>query len=450
MKTKFTSIAFLVLTLVFFSCNHQEKAYQNVPEAKDVVMYEVNPRVFAKQDALKAVTERLDEIKALGTNVIWIMPIYEEGVLNAKTEEGGGSPYCIKDYKKIDPEYGTLEDLQNLVRKAHEKGMAVILDWVANHTAWDNEWLAAHPSWYTHDSIGNITHPATTDWTDVADLNYANDSMRTAMIDAMKYWFSAANIDGFRCDALDFIPETDFLQRMTTELRELNKSRRILMLAEGNLQDYPSLGFDMDYGWSFYDKMEKLYENKISIAEFLQIYKAEKDAIPAGKSRLYFTTNHDKSAWEKTDVQLFGCQRAAMSAFALTATLTGAPLIYSTQEIGADSLVSFFKCTQVDWTAKPEILNEYKQIMAVYTQNPAFKGDSLETFSDNPDVVYFTRSDGKERVLVAENVRNEAKKLTLPATLAGVSAVNLINNNTETLPETIDLQPYQYSLWKLK
>jgi len=440
----------LSILLLFYGCrnNTGNAPYMNVPEAKDVVMYEVNPRVFAEKNSLNVVTGRLDEIKALGVNVIWLMPIYEQGIERAKNEDGSGSPYCIKNYKKIASEYGSLEDLQNLVRKAHEKGMAVILDWVGNHTSWDNQWIIDHPEWYTHNEAGEIIHPAPTDWTDVADLNFANHNMRAAMLDAMKYWFTAANIDGYRFDALDFIPETDFLQKMTSELRKFNKGRRILLLSEGAEQDYHSLGFDMDYGWAFYEHTKELYKGTKSIAEFSEKYKEEKNAIPAGKSRLYFTTNHDKSAWEKTDVQLFGSQPAAISAFVLTATLAGAPLIYSTQEIGREEQVPFFSHTQIDWNSA--VLDEYKQIMAAYISTGAFTGDELEIFSGNPDIVYFTRSNGTDKVFVAVNIRNEEKTLTLPVSLIGKNAKNLISGTTGILRESIDFQPYQYHLWKLE
>ena len=473
---KHLKFLFLASILFFsFACKKTENtpySNSNVPDAKDVVMYEVNPRVFAERDALKAITERLDEIKALGVNVIWIMPIYEQGVFKAKDEDGGGSPYSIKDYRKIDPEYGSLEDLQNLVMQAHKRGMAVILDWVPNHTSWDNAWISDHPEYYTRNKAGEIIHPAGTDWTDVADLNYANHDMRAAMIDAMKYWFEVANIDGYRVDALDFIPEIDFLQQMTSELREFNKNRRILLLAEGAEKNYAALGFDMDYGWAFYNRLAELYEGTTSLRDFFCDYIIEKSIIPAGKSRLYFTTNHDKSAWNKTDVQFFGGQKAAMSAFVLTATLAGAPLIYSTQEIGREERVPFFTCTPIDWNANPEVLNEYKQVMSAYTSTTAFTGDEIYYYGENskssnvlaqyiqylkfrrnsPDkntkIICFTRSNGEEKALVAVNVSGKTQTNTLP--FANDSAKNLISGETETIPETIELQPYEYRLWKME
>ncbi len=180
--------------------------FAGVPSTSDVVIYEVNMRAFSAEGNFKGVEARLDSIKALNVNVLWLMPIHSVGVL--KSVGGMGSPYLVKDYKAVGAEYGTLADLQNLVIEAHRRNMAVIIDWVANHTSWDNAWITAHPEWYTKDASGNITIPAGTNWADVADLNFSNADMREAMIDAMKYWILIANIDGFRCDYADGVPKS--------------------------------------------------------------------------------------------------------------------------------------------------------------------------------------------------------------------------------------------------
>ena len=189
------SYIILLFSLFFLSCNEKEvkngdknqyefygEPFSGVPENVDIIMYEANQRIFASKNSLNAITARLDEIKALSVNVLWLMPINEQGV-----ERGIGSPYSVKNYKAVEPEYGTLDDLRNLVKKSHEKGMAVIIDWVANHTSWDNEWIS-NKSWYTQDALGNIVSPPGTNWYDVADLNFENEDMQKAMIEAMKYW----------------------------------------------------------------------------------------------------------------------------------------------------------------------------------------------------------------------------------------------------------------------
>ena len=171
------------------------------PHPQDVVMYQVNPRNFAPSASFRAVGEHLDSIAELGANVVWFMPIFEIGELNSVN-----SPYCVKDYRSVNPEFGTVEDFKSLVRECHARDMAVIIDWVANHTSWDNAWIYEHPDWYTKGPDGEIISPEGTGWNDVADLNFDNPEMCAAMIDAMRYWVEEVGVDGFRCDAADFVP----------------------------------------------------------------------------------------------------------------------------------------------------------------------------------------------------------------------------------------------------
>jgi glycosidase len=415
-----------------------DAAFANVPAPPDVVMYEANERVFAAGASLNAIARRLDDIKALGVNVLWLMPINEQGTLNAM-----GSPYCVKDYTKVEPEYGTLDDLRNLVKQAHSRDMAVIIDWVANHTAWDNAWTA-NKSWYTQDAQGNIIPPEGTGWNDVADLNFDNADMRNAMIEAMKYWVYEANIDGFRCDAADMIPAA-FWKQAIDSLRKL-EGRTLLLLAEGARTDHYAAGFDMDYGWDFYAKLKTLYRGQSTIANLYAAHESEYAHIPAGKEKLRFTTNHDESAWDATPVTLFGGEQGSLSAFVLTATLGGAPLLYSTQEIGVASAVPFFTPTAINWTMNPAVLAAYEEIMRIYTASEALRRGRLQTFS-HADVACFYRLHQTAGALVAVNVRNRAVTFTLPAQFAGQTFTNAFDGVTAALPATIVMEPYQYIIW---
>ena len=215
------NIVLLLLVLLLQSCSKSDDAKTTVTplpvnnnfvpaETADIVMYEINPLAFSAGKNIQGIINRLDNIKALGINTIWIMPIYPVGAVNSF-----GSPYCVKDFKAVKSSLGTLADLKNLIELAHTRKIAVILDWVANHTAWDNQWIYDHPSWYTHNASGQIISPSGTNWNDVADLDFSNQSMRLAMIDAMKFWVTNANIDGFRCDAADFVPYDFWLQANT-------------------------------------------------------------------------------------------------------------------------------------------------------------------------------------------------------------------------------------------
>ena len=216
--------------LLLSACNPDKKDSKTdfqLPDITDIAMYQVNPRVFAADHSLNAVAARIDSIQALGVNVMWVMPIYPIGV-----EKGKNSPYCISDYKAIAPEFGTIDDFKNLVKVCHEHQMGIILDWVANHTAWDHPWVKEHPDWYTHDEKADtIIHPRPWEWYDVADLNYDNNDMREAMIDAMLFWIVECGIDGFRCDVADGVP-ADFWKDAIDRLRQAAGDRHIVMLAE--------------------------------------------------------------------------------------------------------------------------------------------------------------------------------------------------------------------------
>jgi len=414
--------------------------FAGVPDVVDVIMYEANQRVFASNNSLNAITERLDEIKSLSVNVLWLMPINEQGV-----EKGIGSPYCVKNYLTVEPEYGTLDDLRNLVKQSHEKGMAVIIDWVANHTSWDNEWIS-NKSWYTQNALGNIVSPPGTNWLDVADLNFSNMDMRKAMIEAMKYWIIEANIDGYRFDAADFVP-VSFWRDAVSELRKLQEhqeGRKLLLLAEGARVSNFQADFDMDYSWNFYHYLKQLYKGESSITKLYESHQNEYAAIPAGKHKLRFTTNHDESAWDATPVTLFGGQRGAMSAFVLTITIGGSPLIYSTQEIGYSSTVPFFSSTKIDWNQNPTIYEEYKTLMGVYAASPALRRGNLQIFGINPDVACFYRTEGDDAVLTIVNIRNSSKTFSVPELFVNTNWKNLMDNADVTLQTTLQLEPYQY------
>ena len=463
------SLLFFALSILFLgSCENDktenggggtdiQTGVTRIPgDIRDVVMYEANPKVFKGADpegrnALQAITARLDEIRELGVNVLWIMPIYEEGTEQVGSHAYKGSPYCIKDYKKIDAKYGTLADLKTLVKEAHKRDIAVLMDWVANHTSFDNVWITAHPEWYTHDAAGNIVSPDPA-WLDVADLNYDNLDLQNAMIDALEYWIKEADIDGYRCDAVDYMrPASLFWERAIRELRE-STTKNILMFAEGDKEDWFAAGFDMDFGWNLYTRTTSLF-NGLAVNTYFIFVRGEQGNIPAGKARVHFTNNHDKSAWEKNDVQLFNGERGAVAAFVVTATLTGTPLIYSTQEIAFPKNVGFFDDNsfdyrQIDWNSNPEILNEYKKLMGIYAAHAAIRKGTVETFANNSGIVYYTCANENEEFLIAVNVRNTANTLTLAEQFVGTTYKNLMTDETLTMPATLDMTAYQYFIWK--
>ena len=437
-------LLFIGMASVLLACkpgSQTEEAFV-LPDPADIVMYQVNPRVFAPDHSLNAVAARIDSIKALGVNVIWVMPISPIGV-----EKGKNSPYCIKDYKDIAPEFGTLEDFKNLSKACHERGMGIILDWVANHTAWDHPWVKDHPDWYTHDAkTDTIIHPRPWDWLDVADLNYDNKEMRAAMIDAMKFWIVEEGLDGFRCDVADGVP-ADFWKEAIDTLRAAAGNRKIVMLAEGKRVDNFTVGgFDLNYGWDYKDSLVNVFNKGYSAENLFKADKAEYDSLPAGKVKMRFTTNHDHSTIA-TPVKEFTNERGSMAAYVATIFPHGGALVYGSQEVGYPDPINFFKYVPVDWTANAGLYQEYQHLIGLYNKYPALRKGEMTAYP-NKDIMLFQKQDSEDRFLIAVNVRNEEKSMELPSSWAGQKVTNLYGIAEETLGETLTLKPFEYKILK--
>lgn len=439
-------LSFFCLVAILAACNPPKEAKTNyqLPEISDVVMYQVNPRVFAPENSLKVVAQRVDSISQLGANVMWVMPIYPIG-----KEKSKNSPYSISDYKQVNPEFGTLDDMKALVDSCHAHGMSIILDWVANHTAWDNVWMKDHKDWYTQDSTGNVIFPPGTDWTDVADLNYDNKDMRAAMIDAMKFWITEIGIDGFRCDVADQVP-ADFWKDAISQLRAAAGNRKILMLAEGaNPDNFTEGGFDMNYAWGFMGALDSVFCKAGKASYLIDVDKKEYGEIPEGKVKLRFITNHDEATKYST-VQQFGNVDGALAAFISTTFLHGGMLVYGSQEVAYPEKINFFQFVPVDWNSNSEVYNTYKKLIEVYKQNSAFRNGALVTFPDD-NVLAFERSDKDGKFLVVVNVRNEKQTLkAIPAEWQGLEVADVMTGDNVKLEKSLELEPFKYMILKKK
>jgi glycosidase len=431
--------------LVFVGC--EEKAptikptytqygtpFTAMPPTRDMVMYEVNMRAFSSSGSLQGVINRLDELKELGVNVIWLMPIHPIGQVKSVN-----SPYSVQDYKAVSSEYGTINDLRTLTTEAHNRGMAVIIDWIANHTAWDNEWIE-NKSWYTQNTAGDIIHPSGTNWLDVADLNFSNAEMRLAMIDAMKYWVLEANIDGFRCDYADGVPSTFWKQAIDT-LRNI-PNRELIMLAEGARSNHYTVGFDLMYAWNFYYKLKDIFNGETA-SSLHTTHVNEYAVVPNGKHRLRYTTNHDESAWEDTPITYFKGINGALAASVTAIFMDGVPLFYTGQEVGRASKLPFFSKSPINWNENADMLQAYKDMMAVYTQSEAARRGNLSNYS-HTNVVCFKKSTATEQLLVMVNVRNENTTFTIPTSLQATEWTNSLTKESVQLETSISLAPYTY------
>ena len=415
--------------------------YAQVPAPEDLVIYQVNLHAFSAEGNFAGVLARLDAIKALGANTLYLLPVYPVGAVKTVN-----SPYCVRDYKGVNSEFGTLDELRTLVEEAHKRKMIVLFDWVADHTSWDNPWIA-NKSWYKQDAAGNIISPPNTGWNDVAALNYDNMEMRKTMIEAMKYWIYQANIDGYRCDAADFIP-FDFWQQAIKSLRTIS-THKLVFFAEGKRSDNFTAGFDLKYGMSFYNNLvNRIYGTHQPVTSVDILNTTEyRDAVGDDQVVRYIS-NHDVDQTEGSPLTTLGDKQGSLAAFVVAAYMKGVPMIYDGQEVGCPVKLSFFdRSTPIDWSLNPDLTEEYKRIIALRNASEAIRRGELHSFT-NDDVCAFTKTHGAEEVLVVVNLRGTPSTFTMPDALLGTRWKDALTGADVTVPGELDLPPYQYHIYK--
>ncbi len=419
--------------------------FTNMPNKEDAIIYQVNLRAFSESGDINGVRQRLSHIQELGANVIYLMPIYPVGQLNSVGELG--SPYSVKDYKSVSTEFGTLEDLRALVDEAHAMNMAVILDWVANHTSWDNAWISEHPEWYQQNENGEIIAPPGTGWNDVAQLNFDNVELRKAMIDAMSYWVFNANIDGFRCDFADGVQQSFWSEAIST-LKSI-KNQKMLFLAEGTRRNHFEVGFDYTFGFNYFDALKKVFSEG-KPATYIQDSNAiEYNNNYDNSNRIVrYTSNHDVNITDGTPLELFGGKPGSLATFVVAAYMKSVPMIYNGQEIGYNQRIPFFNHTPIDWsTADADVFEAYKQIVAFRKSSEAIKTGTYNGYS-SAAVSAFTMESPSEKVFVMSNLTNSNAAYIVPTTLASGTWTNAFTGENVSLNGTLTLSPYQYMVLK--
>lgn len=391
----------------FCSVQAEDIARQNARPApswlRDGLIYELFPRNFSTEGNFNAITARLDELQDLGVNIIWLMPIHP---LGQKLRKGTvGSPYAVRDYYAINPDYGTEEDLKRLVAEAHRRGMKIILDTVPNHTAWDNV-MMQHPEFYKQDANGKIIPPVP-EWTDVAGLNYGNPKLREYMIAMLRHWIDPAafNLDGFRCDVASMVP-TDFWEEARTALTQLKPD--IMMLAEASKPDLLVKAFDIDYSWPLHGALNNVLLNGAPASELKRSWEESRQQFPQGSLHLRISDDHD----EARAVARFGL-KGALAASALMFTLDGVPLLYNGMEVG-DATESgdpaLFEKLPVFWHPKdrPPLRDIYRDLTRLRKANEAFRNDRVVWLhnSDEADLITFMRLDGHNEFVIVINFSN--------------------------------------------
>ena len=420
---------------------------------KNAVIYEVNLRQGTPERNLKGFTKELPRLRDLGVDVLWLMPIHPISKLNRKGTMG--SYYAVADYKAVNPEFGTLDDLKTMVKRAHDLGMKVIIDEVCNHSGCDNKWVKEHPDYYAKDAQGKMFGPF--DWTDTYKFDYSNPKMRAAMIDALKYWVKEADIDGYRFDVAMEVP-TDFWEQVRPELEKI---KPVFMLAEASKPELTYRAFDADYNWPMKDvfnaiaatqgvnayaaaKVMKLpRRNALSIDSLLQ---QQARQYPKGAINMEMITNHDLNSWEGTEFDRLG---PATGAFAvLSYTFPGIPMLYTGQEVGFNHPFEFFELDSVPDYKANEFTTFYEVLNSTRHNNKALWSD-METApmhrfaTTNPDVYVFSRQRDGQKVLVAVNLSARDARLDFSGTApSALGLVNIFTGNPDTLPEM--LRPWEY------
>ena len=441
-------VLFVVLT-VFVSCNRSSQNRGKGPVSKvahpewirNANIYEVNLRQFTNEGNISSFIKHLPRLRNMGVDVLWFMPIHPIGEL--KRKGALGSYYSVQDYKLVNSEFGVIEEFQMMVKLAHELGMYVIIDWVANHTAWDHEWVTKHPDWYAKNSSGEMYSPH--DWTDVVQLDYSNQELRQAMLDAMAFWVREADIDGFRCDVADLVP-LDFWEQAREELEEI---KPLFMLAESDKEPLLINAFDMDYGWKLHHIANNIAIKEADANSIQRYFDGLENSFPKGAIRMNFTSNHDENSWNGTEFERLN--DGAEAFFVLMATVPGMPLIYTGQEAALKKRLSFFDHAPVDWSDVP-LTSFYRTLLNLKKRNSALWNGNWgaplrRVFTNNDKAVYaFTRSMDNDAVMVILNLTESEQQVQFQSEDHIAEYVNVFTNQTLVMEKDMQmtLKPWEY------
>jgi len=450
LRGRFSSIVLITVTATFalIACKNANKTIATIPVqhpdwSYDATIYEVNIRQYTPEGTFKAFETQLPRLQKLGVKILWIMPINPIGKEARKGKLG--SYYSVQNYKEINPEYGNLTDFKQLVKKAHDLGFKVIIDWVANHTSRDNNWIAPHPEWYKKDSTGKIATQF--DWTDVAKLDYKNKEMRAAMVDAMQYWIKEANIDGFRCDVAMEVP-TDFWNQTYPLLKSIKPD--IFMLAEAEKPELQDSAFDMSYSWKLHSLMNGIAQGKKKVADIDKYLHSEDSLFKPNAYRMLFTSNHDENSWNGTEFERMKDATKTFAAF--TFVMPGMPLIYTGQEAGFNKRLRFFEKDTVTFPVNG-YATFYQQLVELKKSNSALwngeKGAKLVKIASSvPEVYAFIRQNENDKVIAVFNLSPKKQKVTLDATAyAGTYASFPDKASVEVKPKlAYTLNPWEYKI----
>lgn len=442
----FATVSFLFTILILTSCQTPEPRFRNVEWSKDASIYEVNIRQFSEEGTFKAVERALPELADLGVDILWLMPIHPIGEINRKGPLG--SYYAVKDYFGVNPEYGTEQDFRDLVNAAHANGMKVILDWVANHTAWDNPVATTNPEFFAKDSTGAFTPPMSTDWTDVIQLDFSNPATQDYMASALAYWVREFDVDGYRCDVAYKVPD-EFWNRVR---KELDAIKPVFMLAEAEQVSHHESAFDMSYGWAIHHMMNKVARGDTSAAAIGSLVNEQASVFPSHAYRMLFTSNHDENSWQGTEFERMG--DGAKTFAVVSYTLPGMPLIYNGQEYGNPKRLDFF---EKDLVQRPDtsFFGFYKTLNELKSTHPALHngahGGSFTVIptSDDSRVLAYVREKDDCQVITIVNLSGQPVMVQIKSDKLTGRFKNIFAGTEGEMSrkQEFSLQPWEYVVY---
>lgn len=441
-------LAIVAIATTDCSCSTAESTLEPAtkkPEwSRNAVIYEVNWRQATDDGTATSFSKKLPYLKELGVDILWFMPVNPISEVNRKGELG--SYYASQNYTALNPELGTIDEFKNMVSEAHSLGMKVIIDWVANHTGCDNVWLTEHPEWYARNEKGELINPW--DWTDTYKLNYENKEMRQAMIDAMKFWVSECDIDGFRCDVAFMVP-LDFWKEARRQLEEI---KPVFMLAEAANKELCDGAFDMVYNWPLMFLYDNIAKGEKNCSVIDSIVCAERDSFPVDAYQMNHITNHDRNSWDGTEFERLGLGTEAFAV--LSYIVPGMPLIYTGQEVGYDHRFEFFKKD----TPAPLVKNYwyyfYQSLNNLKHSNKALqagvKGGSWNVAgtTEPNKVLACSRELGDDKVMFVANLSSESVTFSFTTPVDKETYTDYLKGDKVTLNPDAEytLAPWEYLL----
>ncbi|NCP20062.1 MAG: alpha-amylase [Erythrobacter sp.] len=416
--------------------------------SRNAVLYQINTRQFTPEGTFAAAQKELPRLKKLGVDILWLMPIHPIGEVNRKGTLG--SPYSVRDYYAVNPEFGTEDDLRAFIDAAHAQGFKVILDLVANHTAWDNALASEHPDWYEKTWDGHFRPTPWWDWSDIIDLDWSKPGVREHVGKAMEYWVREFGVDGYRADVAGYIP-IDFWDTMRARLDAI---RPVFMLGEVQQTVHHRAAFDATYAWDWHHTTKRIAKGEADATALFGYYAENESLWPREAMRMTYIENHDSNAWEGTLYENYGDALPAMTALAFTGE--GLPLIHNGQEACNAKRLEFFEKDPIDWSQGEDCAygDLLARLIAFRDANPALANGQWgarmsQVVNDKPQQLFgWVRQQDGNKVVGLFNLSDRPVEAELADGLAAGTYVEFGSGDAVTIAagDTVSLPAWGFRL----